>query len=91
MNSDGTLNLEGPLSPGWTSDDEILGHQFWPGVEDRSLRFYAGQADPSDPSHFTIAYEMTGGRGTLDVWLRDEGSSAIVELKVRDGPAAGTQ
>ena len=37
------------------------------------LRVYAGQADPNDPSHFTIAYDLDGRAGTIDGWLRDEG------------------
>jgi hypothetical protein len=75
-------------SPG-ADYDEVFPVPFVAGVKDRSLRFYAGQADPADPSHFTIVYEMTGGRGTIDGWLR--GSDISVHLKVRDGPAASTQ
>jgi hypothetical protein len=67
------------------------------------LRFYAGQVDPMDESHFTIRYELIGGSGTIDGWLVDvdgavkmPGSTFIfpkgtrVRLKVRDGPALGT-
>jgi hypothetical protein len=50
-----------------------------------SLRFFAGQPDPADASHFTIGYEMGGKPGTVDGWL-DHGGS--LRLKVRDGPAA---
>jgi hypothetical protein len=35
------------------------------------LRFFAGQPDPADESHFTIDYEVDGERGTIDGWLRD--------------------
>jgi hypothetical protein len=35
------------------------------------LRFFAGQPDPQDESHFTIDYELEGIRGTIDGWLRD--------------------
>jgi hypothetical protein len=38
----------------------------------KSLRFYAGQADPKDPSHFTIDYDFDGQRGTIDGWLTDD-------------------
>ena len=50
-----------------------------------SLRFYAGQPDPADESHFTIDYETPDGRGTIDGWLMADDT---VKLEVRDGPAA---
>lgn len=37
-----------------------------------SLRFFAGQPDPTDPSHFTIDYEDPTGRHTLDGWLQND-------------------
>lgn len=46
-------------------------------------KVYAGQADPADPTHFTIRYEMYGKTGIVDGWLRDHDR---VEIKVRDGP-----
>lgn len=36
------------------------------------LRFFAGQADPNDPSHFTIDYEVGGVRNTIDGYLTDD-------------------
>ncbi len=48
------------------------------------VRFYAGQPDPNDPSHFTIRYEVNDQPGTIDGWLH---FGSVVELKVRDGPA----
>lgn len=54
-----------------------------------SLRFFAGQPDPNDPSHFTIAYELRWPyeeqwhKGTLDGWLRDDDT---IDLRVRSGP-----
>jgi hypothetical protein len=75
---------------------------FWTALNDRSLRFYAGQPDPADPSHFTIAYSAHGQRGAIDGWAQDAvvsgglfGSARDVErqwhirLVVRDGPAKG--
>jgi hypothetical protein len=38
----------------------------------KSLRFYAGQADPKDPSHFTVDYDFDGQRGTIEGWLTDD-------------------
>ena len=38
---------------------------------DTGVRFYFGQADPADPTHFTIAYEtlVNPGKGIIDGWL----------------------
>jgi hypothetical protein len=43
-----------------------------------------GQPDPKDESHFWFIYVLDGERGTVDGWLRDDGS---VVCKIRDGPA----
>ena len=48
------------------------------------MRFYAGQADPADPSHFTICYAIGGHPGTLDGWLQADDK---VRIQIRDGPA----
>jgi hypothetical protein len=47
------------------------------------LRLLAGQADPSDESHFTIPYETPAGAGTIEGWLRPDDT---VRLKVTTGP-----
>ena len=49
------------------------------------LRFYAGQPDPMDLSHFTIDYDTPDGVGTLDGYLMPDDS---VTIEARDGPAA---
>ncbi|HEX8912181.1 MAG TPA: hypothetical protein VF796_07455 [Humisphaera sp.] len=54
----------------------------------RSLRLFAGQPDPADPAHFTIAYEADGLAGVIDGWLRNRGSRDEVELSVRQGMPA---
>lgn len=46
------------------------------------LRLYAGQADPIDPSRFTIPYEMNGERGVITGVLEDTGT---VQLTPDDG------
>ena len=46
------------------------------------IRLYAGQPDPADESHFTIAYERDGRPGIIDGWLRDNGPP---ELLPREG------
>jgi hypothetical protein len=48
----------------------------------RRFRLFAGQPDPSDPSHFTFDYECDGHRGVIDAWLRDDDK---IDLKPRDG------
>lgn len=47
------------------------------------LKIFAGQIDSSDPSHFTIGYEMYGQPGIVDGWLRKYDQ---VEIHVRTGP-----
>ncbi|MEA2708481.1 MAG: hypothetical protein QOF78_1082 [Phycisphaerales bacterium] len=39
---------------------------------ENNLRFFAGQPDPQDPSHFTIDYEVGGVKSTIDGWLTDD-------------------
>jgi hypothetical protein len=38
------------------------------------LRFFAGQPDPSDPTHFTVPYELGDYHDTLDARVLDDGS-----------------
>lgn len=45
------------------------------------VRFFAGQPDAADESHFTIGYEIGGRLGVIDGWLMNDGS---VNLKVRE-------
>jgi hypothetical protein len=42
-------------------------------------RMFAGKADPSDDSHFTIEYVLNGTRCVIDGWLRDESILRIEE------------
>jgi hypothetical protein len=35
------------------------------------LRIYAGQADSSDPTHFTIRYSLDDKFSTIDGWVKD--------------------
>jgi hypothetical protein len=48
-----------------------------------NVRFYAGQPDPADPSHFTIRYEMWGQSDVLDGYL---GNDDGIILKPRKLP-----
>jgi hypothetical protein len=56
-------------------------------IEGREMfRFYAGQPDPSDPSRFTIDYDVDGQRGTIRGQLKNDGT---VELKPTTGMTIG--
>ncbi len=45
-----------------------------------TLRIFAGQMDPKDPSHFTVDYLLNGVRHTVDGWLTDE-ATVIIESR----------
>ena len=45
------------------------------------VRFFAGQPDPDDASHFTIRYQADGREGIIDGWMKDDG----LHLRPRDG------
>jgi hypothetical protein len=47
------------------------------------IRFFAGQNDPADPSHFTICYIMNGVEGLIDGNLKPDGKTVM--LAVRGG------
>jgi len=38
------------------------------------LRVFAGRRDPSDASHFTIEFSVSGRAGVIDGWLKEDGS-----------------
>ena len=38
----------------------------------RPVRYFAGQVEPDDASHFSIAYEIDGKREVIDGWLMDD-------------------
>lgn len=50
-----------------------------------STRFFFGQRDSSDPSRFTLRYEVDGTRYTIDASLDDQGQ---LTLKQRNPPAS---
>ena len=56
----------------------------WMDQGNHSLRYYAGQPDPNDPTHFTFGYAIDGQRGTIDGRLN---LACQVILTFRDGPA----
>jgi hypothetical protein len=64
--------------PKLLSDEELV----VPGVVEVAgpVRFYAGQPDPSDESHFTFEFETASFRGTFDAWLGDS-DRVLVQLR----------
>jgi hypothetical protein len=53
------------------------------------LRVFAGQADRSDASRFTIGYEVDGRTGVIEGWLRD-GQDVVLRIRGAD-PAINRQ
>ena len=45
------------------------------------LRWFAGEADAADGSHFVLHYRLDGRDGAIDGWLKDD----RIELRPRDG------
>jgi len=66
----------------WVPSADRKSGQVVPDARNR-FRFFAGQADPADPSRFTIAFEHDGRPGTVRGRLKDDGT---IELQ----PDAGT-
>jgi len=52
-------------------------------TSDDRVTIFAGQADASNASHFTIGYSINGHHGTLEGWLQNDDS---IRLAARDGP-----
>lgn len=74
----------------WSDDGGVGGYgtletEYFARVPVGTLKFFAGQPDPSDESHFTIDYETPAGRGTIDAWLLPDDT---VKFQIRSGPAA---
>jgi hypothetical protein len=40
-------------------------------------KFFAGQPDVNNPSHFSFDYEMDGTRHTYDAWLKNDGQLIV--------------
>jgi len=47
------------------------------GVVPNHWKFFAGQPDGSNPSHFTFDYEADGARHTCDAWLNNDGNLIV--------------
>jgi hypothetical protein len=59
------------------------------GPSGTTARFFAGQADPADPSHFTIPFECGGSRGTIEGWLKGDGDLLTLAFKAKPDAQAG--
>ena len=46
--------------------------------KEHELRFFAGQPDSTDASHFTVEYEIGGVKNVIDGWLTDDDYLRIV-------------
>lgn len=77
----------GPFSlPVEVHSDQITRELYMRDGRRETLRLYAGQPDSNDPTHFTIAWELTEHpttHGVLDGWVREDG----VDLERREAPA----
>lgn len=61
--------------PTWHGLQRVRRDRFLEGAfQGRVNRIFAGQADPADPTHFTIRYEAEGQQRVLDGWLQDDDS-----------------
>jgi len=90
---DNGMTLDRSLAPavyafaGWKGCQNLIPGRSSNDIEryiDGPVRFFAGQPDQADASHFTIEYQWADGfRGFLDGYLRDDDT---VDLKVRPGP-----
>ena len=80
----GTTVRPGTLTRFWEVDgaQQEAFHLMMSGSD--RLTVFAGQPDPSDPSHFTIPYTWNGTGGTIDGWLRAGGK---IDLRPREGVA----
>jgi hypothetical protein len=45
--------------------------------DDHHWKFFAGQPDPNNPSHFTFDYDVDGNRHACDAWLDNNGKLLI--------------
>jgi hypothetical protein len=62
----------------------------WRMVDNPPLRFFTGQADPADLTHFTIPYILEEQRGVIDGWLKDDDTVAL-EVRPVTAPAPSSR
>jgi hypothetical protein len=54
---------------------------YWGQSVPRGTQIFAGQADPTDASHFTVGFTLDGDAGMIDGWLEN---NETVLLRIRD-------
>ena len=47
------------------------------GTQVNHWKFFAGQPDANNPSHFTFEFELNGTRRTCDAWLNNDGQLIV--------------
>lgn len=62
-----------------------LQQAFDPWGRPATARWYAGQPDQDDPSHFTIQFELDGRAGTIDGFLTDDGRHVRMQSRPTGG------
>ena len=68
---------------------QVLQETFDPAPSvDADIRWYAGQPDQTDSTHFTIDYEIRGQRGTVDGYLTDDGRHIRMQPRLYADQAA---
>jgi hypothetical protein len=68
------LTIDGILKPPqW----EWRNAEFPVFTEENDWKFFAGQPDPVNPSHFTFDFEHNGQRHTADAWLDNAGKLLV--------------
>jgi hypothetical protein len=68
----------GPISSPVPAAGDVWMSQRWTDPKNR-VRFFAGQLDPTDPSHFSIRFDLGGVRHTLDYWLLENDTLRMQE------------
>ena len=65
----------------------VLSDVFGPGG---GIRWFAGQPDAFDASHFTLGFELVDGRrGTVDGYLSEDGATVHMKVRPDADPVAG--
>ena len=79
--------FEPPVNPGPAKLKSATAREVELLKEPGGLRIFAGQADPSDASHFTIAYQVRERRGLIDGWLKDDDTVLLEPREESNLPA----
>jgi hypothetical protein len=64
------------LSPQFANWNDLMRETIHGSLQ-QHWKFFAGQPDLNNPSHFTFDYELDGHRHTYDAWLNNEGQLIV--------------